>query len=310
MKKLCCFLLILMVSLTFVGCFSPISRHDSSLAKVEKYEKQIESQQLISSELGAQYVHGADYALSLETNKTPVVEVAKQLTERSVVALPSLTASNQFQVRTMVDNLVSTDEAINAKGRLALLTKDRRLSVAQEKIKALEDKLEAAESRFRDVTQENAAMANRWYTMIKWIKIVIWTVIICIVLRIITVVLPPPYNSIGYIFDYIIGGFYKIVSKLFSAANTAAGVVNSNVKTAFVGVLEGVQNAKNKIYNEDIETSTLGSDTTKSFSYAEVKSLLESQSEKAVDILKQELSVTTSKEDKSLISGTKSENNI
>lgn len=293
------------------GCFSPISKQLQIDSKIEKYEDQLQSKQDEKVELGAQYVYGADYALNHVQSNTVETIIAKEMTSRAVLSLGVPDAKGASEITSIVDNYTSTNVDLQERSLVQLKTKDKELIKLQSTIYDLESRLQASNDKAQKIARENASMANTWYNIVKWVKISVYVLLGLIVLRIASIFIPPPYNNIGYVVDYIVGFLYKMLSKMFTKANDAASVVSSNVSTAFTNVVAAIQKTKNALKKEDLESDVLeGYDQSHQFSLVEVRKLLEVQSERASEVIQNNLSIATSDSDKELIKQIKSSNQI
>jgi hypothetical protein len=271
-----------------------VSKQQRAERKIEETKQKIDNKDKEIVDVGKKFTYAANYALSQDPTPNQYSKVAKEMTDRSLLATGNPSAEEAKELRNMVINLLSTNAYLKAKGEIELAQHDKELSKLQDQLETLQQKLDKAEHKELIVAKENSILAGKWSRLMFFIKCIFWTVIVVIVLRIVCLVLPEPYNNIGYLFDYIVGGIAKAFFKLLPKAKEAAGVVGSDVKQAFNGVVKGVGNALNTLDKEDIEStvsSKIPNGTT--VDSATVKKLLEEHSENIAEMLRNELKVNT-----------------
>jgi hypothetical protein len=244
----------LILALTcLVSCVSPFQKNSKAEAKVDKAKQALDNNKAEQTEKAKGFVYAADFALSLDPNPSRFSEVGKNMTERSLLTLgqPDLEIALQYQ--RIVDGLVSTNAALQKKAKSELASKDREVESLQGDVVDLKKELGKAEEKRKVLAAENATMASKWARMMFWIRTVVYVVIGGFVLRIVAAVLPPPYNSIGYIIDFVFGGIGRCIFKLLPKAKDAAGVVAKEAydisEKTLSSVVHGVQQARQ---NEDV----------------------------------------------------------
>jgi len=234
--------------LLFSGCFSPSSKNNSAEKKVAEVKEKIERNQQDTIDKARGYVFATDTVLGMETNKSQFNKVGKMFSERAVLTLgnPEMEVANQY--KEIINALLSTNEVIKKRGETMLANKDAEVIELQSVIKGLEQKLEKAEEKRKEISAENASLADKWVRLITWIKWAVFSFIALFILRVVASVLPPPYNGALVIFDFIIGGLFKGVSKIFTQATSAAKLVEEKAFVASSNTLKqvvaGIQEAR------------------------------------------------------------------
>lgn len=250
----------IIVALILSGCFSPSSKNDKAEKKVESIKSKIEQNEQSTIDKARGYVYATDAVLGLETNKSPYNKVGKMFSERAVLTLgtPDLVIANQY--KDIIAALLSTNEVLRAKGEKLLANKDSEVEELQSIVKGLEIKLNKAEEVRKEISAENATLADKWVRLITWIKWAIFGMVGIFILRVVSSALPPPYNAALGIFDFIIGGIFKGVSSVFTQAKSAAKLVEEKAYVASSNTLKqvvaGIQEARysNKPNSEIIKS--------------------------------------------------------
>ncbi len=219
---------IVLAAALLVGCFSlPSVKLDKQEAKIDKVEKKIDDNKNLSSLASTAYVWGAHYALSKDPEPNPYTSIAYDLTGKSLIITgsPNMKDANDF--RKIVDKITSTNLVENKEGVTLLAAKDReieRLQLANQKLTKDKD---AAEEKYKKIAEENSGYAD---IIARVKRIFYWCAFIfggLFLLRFFAVFIPPPYNTLGLIPDFIFGGLFRMGSKVLPASLGAAKVVCS-----------------------------------------------------------------------------------
>jgi hypothetical protein len=295
--------LFFLIALLFLpACWSPESRNKRAEEKIDKTQKAIDSAQEGIGKKGGSFTYAADYTLSLDPTPSKYSSLAKELTGRSLLSLGLPQAEEARELRVMVLNLLSTNEALRVQGEAALATKDKELGRLQSQLGSLQGKLEKAQEDFRKVADENSLLAGKWSRLVHFFWIVVWAVGIAVALRVVSAFLPFPYNSVGNILDFLFGAVGKMIFRAMPAAQKAAGVVSSDVHDLFTGTVHAIANVKESLRTKDIESEQLEDfDPDKQFTKDEVKKILERHSESIWDLMSRELNDKTDEQKRHLV---------
>ena len=217
---------IVLVAVLLVGCFSlPSVKLDKQEAKINKAEKKLDDNQKSAQLASAAYVWGAHYALSKDPEPNPYTSVAYDLTGKSLVITGNPTMKDANDFKKIVDKVTSTNLVENKEGIGLLNIKDKEIERLQGVNQKLLKDIDAAEEKYKKIAEENAGYAN---IAVRIKRILYWLVFIfggLFLLRFFAVFIPPPYNTLGLIPDFIFGGLFRAGSKILPASLEAAKVV-------------------------------------------------------------------------------------
>jgi hypothetical protein len=113
----------------------------------------------------------------------------------------------------------------------------------------------------------NAGYASKWTTLIKFFWYAVYMVIGVFVIKILSVVLPPPYNSIVGIIALPIGIVTKLLHSMVPEAKAIAGVVSAEYKTGtqdLVTIIQKLKDTHPELRKEIADAVYAGTDSTTS----------------------------------------------
>lgn len=260
MKRLLLFLVII-VGLFSVGCRSlPSERVAKAQQKVEQTKAQIQDKNDAIVDKTRGYIFGADFALSLDNNPNKYSTVAKDMTGRARLTLGDPSMEDATILRDIINNLLSTNQAIIVKGQKALAEKDSEVTALQNNIAVLQKTLEVKEQKSNAIALEMSKLGDTWFKIKRVFYWVVWIIGIGLLFSVLSKVLPPPYNSIAGIIYVPFGLLSKLIHALFPAAKQVAGVVASKTyeetKKAFTNVVDSIEQTKEQIQNKQVAIST------------------------------------------------------
>jgi len=214
---------------------------DAAAAEVQKNEdKQVDS--------ARNYVYGTQLALEANPQTNRATEVASSLNERAMLTLGPPEMESALKLQAMVDNLLSTNKAIILKGEKELANMDAQIVDLQKENASLQLKLDKAEQKVESIGQVNAGLAQKWASLVKIFWWIVYGVIAVFVIKILSVVLPPPYNSIVSIIAVPIGLVIKGIHGIVPEAKKAAGVIAegtyNNTKQTLQHIITAIEEAK------------------------------------------------------------------
>lgn len=244
---------ILIFSLLFTGCKTPISQWFKASKSVETTKKEIVKTDDAIMKKVTEYLYGADFTLSLApTNR--YTEVAKNFTERGLVTGGYPSMAETLILQKIVKDLVSTNQEIVLRGEKALKVKDQEVIDLQVQNKELQEKLSKQEEKLATVNAENAKLANTWKKITTGFWWILWILGIGFVLNVICHALPPPWNNIAAIIGLPIGLLIKIIKGLVPSAISFGGVVSDTVHKQSQDTLEKLVLAIEEIRKNDPDT--------------------------------------------------------
>lgn len=247
MKKI---FVILPLLLLLNGCFSPLDLFRRAEKKVDKAEQAIAHNKDETIEQARGYIFAADYALGLDPLPSKFSMVGKSMTQRSLTTLgpPSMEAVLEYQK--IINGLVSSNAVLVKKAEAALREKDAEVIGLQTRLNELEGKLSVAEREKDRLAEKHALMANKWSSLVKWIKWIVGGFLFFFVggfLLKVAAVAMPALGPVASIIDSVLGGVGKMVFRISGdTAKKAAGVVDETYKDTLSDLVEAVQEIKTK----------------------------------------------------------------
>lgn len=241
---LCLFLVI-----SLAGCFSnPLSRFKAAEAKVAATQDKKEAVEEKIQSKAVPYVYGAFYSLGQDPEPSKWSVVAKKMTDSALTITGPPSFKDSLEFKTIVDGLLATNSALIKAAEVKLAVKNQEVIQLQGQIVGLEEKLTVV-TRARDlVSENNAGLASKWAKLVKWFWIIIWIIGIGLGLHFLSFIVPSPYNSIFFCISALMGGFARILFRIFPLAKSYGKVVAEDVhlvtKTALTDVIKGVEKAR------------------------------------------------------------------
>ena len=249
MKRVICILLILIISSSITGCSvfkNPKNSWDKANAKVVKTEQKLTANDKEIINQAKQYIFAADISLKADKNPNKNSIIAESFADRAILTLGPPTMDESSVLRTMVNNLLATNKQIVAKGERQLANLDAQLADLQNINNKLQETLNTAEAKVFRIGETNSAMANKWNMLMRVFWWTVYAIIAAFVIKILSIILPPPYNSVFGIVDYILGGLIRFIFKLAPKAMETAKVVKVDYQTALNHVVTSIEDVKAK----------------------------------------------------------------
>jgi hypothetical protein len=246
-KKVIYIFLILCIAMTFSGCAlfrNPLKSWDKAENKVTIAEKKIDTNQDRLVEQGKNYVYATKLVLQTDPSTNKHHEIETQLNDKALAIFgpPPMEDINQLDL--MVRNLLSDNEKLVKQGQQQLASFDATVVQLQNENTKLQNKLDVAQKKLQDVGTSNSGLAQKWSLVVKIFWWIIYAIIFIAIIKILAVVLPPPYNSIVGIVAVPIGLMVKMVQSLIPEVKAAAGVVHQNYQIATEDLVTIIQKLK------------------------------------------------------------------
>lgn len=245
------FSIIFVILLSLVGCAlfrNPTASWDKATQKVEQVQNKIDTNKDNQTEVARQYVYSTHLALRADPSTNVAHDVAVDFNDKAVATLGTPEMAEIIQLRAMVNNLLSTNKALVVRGEKQAQALDQQLIELQTENGALMMKLDKAEKKVIEVGTTNAGYASKWTSLVKIFWWIVYGFIAVFVIKILSAVLPPPYNSIVSIVAVPIGLVVKAIHGIFPEAKAAAGVVAvktyDNTKLALEHIITAIEEAK------------------------------------------------------------------
>lgn len=235
-----------------VGCASPAQKKEKLEAKKEAKQEQLSTNKVAQVKQGAGMADAALHVIRKNPSPTIYDDVATMSLETSLLAFQAADVMPPsyeiLKYRKMVDDLISTNAVIKAAASNQLQQVRATLAATEHREQTLSGELGKLQAKLDEVNAENAALATTWSRLKHLFWWIVWGVVGVFVIRLVAAVLPPPYNSFGFIVDHIIGFFAKGVFAIFSKAKDTAGVVAKDAyelsESTLKQVVEAVQQAR------------------------------------------------------------------
>jgi len=213
------------------GCATPAEKKEKLESKKEAKVEQVATNRMAQIKTGSGMADAALHAIRKDPAPSPYNDVAKMTLETSILAFQAADALPPsyeiLRYRSMVDNLLSTNEVIKAQASNDLGKVQATLAASERREQTLSGDIAKLQFKLDAVNAENAAMATTWSTLKRIFWWIVWISGGLFLLRVMAAVVPPPYNSIGYIVDYVVGGFCRLLFGIFSKAKETAHVVSA-----------------------------------------------------------------------------------
>lgn len=203
-------------------------------------------------------VFGASTALHLDPTPTVYNKVATQFadTELGLYGLPS--TNEVLALRQTVADLVSSNAAYVVEGekQLAAITAEnkalqatniiltKQVNESQNKVTEAETKVISATTKLEKVGAENSKLAETWTKIKRWVYGVFWFLVAGIVIKIVSICLPPPYNQISYIVSLPLSVIVKVCHLIFPEIKGFVGLCEIGWKDAVSDLTNSIQAIK------------------------------------------------------------------
>ena len=270
MNRIICIVLMLGLMWGGTGCAlfrNPSKSWDKATAKAEVAQNKVDANEKAQIEKGKGYVYATKLALDADPSTNRFHEVESLLNDKALVTLGNPTMEEENALRLMVSNLLSTNQQLVVKGHKELAAKDAEVIALQQQNATLQTSLDKANEKVIAVGTTNAGLAQKWATVMKIFWWCVYGVIFIIVVKVLAVVLPPPYNSIVGIIAMPIGVITKLLHSLVPEAKAVAGVVSAEYKTGtqdLVAIIQKLKETHPELRKEISDAVYAGTDSTTS----------------------------------------------
>jgi PBP1b-binding outer membrane lipoprotein LpoB len=236
------------------GCSSPTEKKEKLEQKKEVQSLKVETNRLAQIKQGAGMSDAALHIINKNPAPTIYDDVAKMSLETSLLSFQAADVMppsyELLRYRKMVEDLISTNDVIKASASNQLHQVQAQLANTERREQSLLSDLEKIQAKLDTVNKENAALATTWSSLKRIFWWAVWIVGGFFILRVVAAVVPPPYNSIGFVVDHVLGGLCRMVFATFSHAKEAAKVVSKDAhdlsEETLKQVVEAIQQAKGK----------------------------------------------------------------
>lgn len=246
MKKILNYFLILaLFSLTGCAFFrNPLKAFMKAENRVNHATELIQTNQDKLVVEATKYVYAADATLRNDPSPNRYNVVAQDFTSKALILTGPPKMDDIQKLEKIVQDLLSTNQAIIAKGEQEKSVLYNQAAKLQEQNKSLQDDLNSAQTKLTKVGQANAILANKWAKVMKIIYGIGAFFVLTFVLKVASVLVPPPYNSIVGIVAMPLGLIFNILHNLIPEIKEFAGVVGSEYKSATTQLVGAIQELK------------------------------------------------------------------
>lgn len=246
---------------------NPTKSWTKATTNVEEKQKALDANQDATVEQSKNYVYATKLALQADPATNRYHEVETKLNDRAVATLGTPQMEEIVKLEAMVKNLLSTNQQIIIKGEKQLAEQDSVVKDLQSENTDLKAQLGDAQEKLVKVGTTNAGLAQKWATVMKIFWWCVYGAIFIVVIKVLAVVLPPPYNSIVGIIAMPIGIITKLLHSLVPEAKAVAGVVSAEYKTGtqdLVSIIQKLKESHPELRKEIGDAVYAGTDSTTS----------------------------------------------
>lgn len=326
---------------------NPQKKQEQAIARVETTSLLIDKKENKLVETGRAYVLGAKIAINHipDTNRTVAVDVADRMVSLAQISLGNPSIYDSLTITKIVEDLLLEADVKVLRAETTNKTSEKKINELQAKVDLanknlanFNDKVVLLEKekiilhtqyekdieKLNKINKENAGKASQWddensfwrslnpfvdlWRFFK--KLFSWGLIIgaITILFKFSGIIFPALSFLGNIVDFIFGAISKVIFNLLPQAKKAAGVVSDKVYDSLGHVVASIQESLKKVDNEPIEEDLLKffADNHQ-FTKSEVKALLESHSERIVQLIKSTLDKYTNEDSRAVILKIKSD---
>jgi hypothetical protein len=208
-----------------------------------------------------QFVYGTGQALKADPEKDKFNTVASDLNNRAELIVGPPPYEQAIEMDKIVAGLLSTNKQLKLDAEKLLGKKDAEIIGLQEKLADLEGKLNKIQKEKEDVSFQNSVLANKWHSLVKWVKIVFWAVVIgaglALLSQLLSVILPPPYNGVFSAAAIMVSWLVRMVFSLFPNSKQFAKVIPQEEYQKSENTLKSLVDALQEIRNTEIKPESI-----------------------------------------------------
>lgn len=233
--------LVAIVALT--SCRTPQQKQESAQQKVLDKALAIAKNEATQKDHGRDYAYAGLFALRQDPAPSEYSRLSIDCLSKSMNLMGEPDFGETKRLQEMVNGLLSTNAELRASATAQFEVKDAQIVSLQTKETGLRTQLGTLQKKLEAVNAENASLASTWVRLkhIGWWFF--WIFVGGFIIRLVLTALPPPYNGIGYVFDYIIGFIQRGVFKMMPKAKETAGVIGQEAHDLVAGTLTSVTTA-------------------------------------------------------------------
>lgn len=221
-KYLACYII---ASFILIGCANPFKSTLKKEDKIQSTKNNIHEVEYKQTDLSSGYVYAANIALKYDTNPNKYTEIAKDLTDKSLLITGLPNAKEALDFKKIVEGKISTNSVDNAFAEKLLKEKDEKIISLEKNVVNLQKKLDNQEESFKKDAEKNAQDAQLMATIRRYFRIAIISILALFGLRIASIFVPA-IAPLGMILDSFVGGAFKTVAHALPKAKEVAGVVS------------------------------------------------------------------------------------
>lgn len=222
-----------------LACKSATQKQQADQTRVDEAKTALLTNRIAVLEQAGQMVYATGVALdrftASYTNIFPAIKVAKDLNERASLTLGPPDLDDAIYLRQMVDDLLSENAKIKARGEEELRGKDHEITDLQTSRDTLKGDLAKVEAKLAADYKRAATKAEKWEKLVGWIHKIMWIIGISIATVIgvnVAAMAYPPLLPVAAIVNRLTGGIFgglgAAVFRLIPTAKKSAGVVDES----------------------------------------------------------------------------------
>lgn len=226
MKKLLPFIA---VGALLAGCFSAQKGGAKALKKVDEANAAIATNRTQQLDKAATFIHGANRALASETNRTPAVGLAYDLSTRAATIIGPPRYDDAVAIERAVSGALSPIAEQQLKAAEILARLDGQVGALQKRMDTLHGKKADAEENRDEKLVQFAAEADFGRKVKRWLWIgglsLGGLIVAPFILQVLSVLFPA-FAPLTQLFAGILAFPFKLLMRAVPAAANAAGVVS------------------------------------------------------------------------------------
>ena len=249
-------LVLVLSMLGLSGCAlfnNPFKSWQKAETKIAQVENKVATNQVATTKEGINYVYATKLALAADPATNNYHKVETELNDKAIVVLGTPSMEDITKLNKMVNDLLSTNAQIIIQGDKELAAMDKKVTQLQQENSTLEGTLSKVEAKATAIATANAGLAQKWATVTKFFWWIVYGIIFFTVVRIVTAVLPPPYNSLSIIVSLPVSIITKLIHALVPEAQKIAGLVPVAYQTATENLITSIKQIKTdhpELHNE------------------------------------------------------------
>jgi len=269
--------LLCLILINFTGCalfHNPFKSWKSAETGFTNAQSQVVTNQTKLNNSAQEFAYATDYSLNLDPTPSKYNQVAQKFNKETIIALGGIPTTNEIaNLQETVSNLLSDNKKILEEGNKQLVLMNSQVLQLQNDKTNLNNKLTYTINKLEKVGGLNATLAEKWHKLTEIFWYSIYGIGLIFILKIVSIVLPPPYNCITYIISLPLSLIIKCIHALFPEIKEFCSLVDSGYKDAATDLVNGIQALKIQNPNQHSQISSTISATVNNSSIPIINSI-------------------------------------